>query len=184
LPKPDAIQNGESFIFCFYLRHMNIRSRTYEWEDPVPLASQASQLSGMEFLEKITNAELPLPPLIHTLDFKVSTILPGRAEFTFQPQEFHYNPLGSVHGGVITAILDSALGCTLHSVLPAGTGYTTVDIKVNFLKSISIKTGLMRAVGAIINQGNRTALLEARLTDENGKLYAYATSTCMILKSE
>ena len=163
---------------------MNIRSRTYEWEDPVPLASQASQLSGMEFLEKITNAELPLPPLIHTLDFKVSTILPGRAEFTFQPQEFHYNPLGSVHGGVITAILDSALGCTLHSVLPAGTGYTTVDIKVNFLKSISIKTGLMRAVGAIIKQGNRTALLEARLTDENGKLYAYATSTCMILKSE
>jgi uncharacterized protein (TIGR00369 family) len=79
--------------------------------------------------------------LLHTLDFKLSSIQPGRAEFTFQPQEFHFNPLGSVHGGVITAVLDSAMGCTLHSVLPLGTGYTTIDIKVNLLKSISIKTG-------------------------------------------
>lgn len=163
---------------------MNTRNRTYEWEDPLPVASQAGQLTGLDFLEKMTKTELPLPPLIHTLDFKVSAILPGRAEFSFQPQEFHYNPLGSVHGGVIAAILDSAMGCALHSVLPAGTGYTTIDIKVNFLKSVSIKTGFMRATGTIINQGNRTALLEARLIDENDKLYAYATSTCMIFKSE
>jgi uncharacterized protein (TIGR00369 family) len=163
---------------------MNARSRTYEWEDPAQMAVEAGQTSGLEFLEKMTKGEIPLPPLIHTLDFKVSSIQPGRAEFTFHPQEFHYNPIGSIHGGVITAILDSALGCTLHSVLPAGTGYTTVDIKVNFLRSINIKTGEMKAVGSIINQGNRTALLEARLMDKKGKLYAYATSTCMILKSE
>ncbi len=163
---------------------MTKRSRTYEWEDPASLATHAIKENGLEFLVKMTNGELPLPPLIHTLDFEVSSIQPGRAEFTFHPQEFHYNPLGTVHGGVITAILDSALGCTLHSLLPAGAGYTTVEIKVNFLKAISIKTGEMRAVGSLINQGNRTALLEARLTDANGKLYAYATSTCMILKSE
>jgi uncharacterized protein (TIGR00369 family) len=166
------------------MMHMDTRNRTYNWEDPALLASQANQLNGLEFLEKMIKAELPFPPLLHTLDFKVSAIHPGRAEFTFQPQEFHFNPLGSVHGGVITAVLDSAMGCTLHSVLPLGTGYTTIDIKVNFLKSVNIKTGLMRATGAIINQGNRTALLEARLIDENGKLYAFATSTCMILKSE
>jgi uncharacterized protein (TIGR00369 family) len=163
---------------------MNTRNRTYDWEDPALLAVQANQLAGLEFLEKMVKAELPFPPLLHTLDFKVSAIQPGRAEFSFQPQEFHYNPLGSVHGGVITAVLDSAMGCTLHSVLPLGTGYTTIDINVNFLKSVSIKTGPMKAIGSIINQGNRTALLEARLTDENGKLYAYAISTCMILKAE
>jgi uncharacterized protein (TIGR00369 family) len=164
--------------------HMNSRNRIYDWEDPALLATLANKLTGLEFLEKMIAAELPFPPLLHTLDFKLSSIQPGRAEFTFQPQEFHFNPLGSVHGGVITAVLDSAMGCTLHSVLPLGIGYTTIDIKVNFLKSISIKTGLMRATGAIINQGNRTALLEARLIDENDKLYAFATSTCMILKAE
>ena len=163
---------------------MSIRQRTYGWEDPAPLASQAKQLAGLDFLERMINAEFPLPPLIHTLDFKVSGIQPGRAVFSFQPQEFHYNPLGSVHGGVITAILDSAMGCALHSVLPLGTGYTSVDIKVNFLKPINIKTGSLKAVGTIINQGNRTALLEGRLTDENDKLYAHATSTCMIFKGD
>ncbi len=166
------------------MMHMNTRNRTYDWEDPALLALNAKQLTGLEFLQKMMKAELPFPPLLYTLDFKVSAIYPGRAEFTFQPQEFHYNPLGSVHGGVITAVLDSAMGCTLHSVLPLGTGYTSIDIKVNFLKSISIRTGLMRATGLIINQGSRTALLEGRLIDENGKLYAYATSTCMIFKSE
>ena len=163
---------------------MNTRKRTYDWEDPALLSTQTNKLTGLEFMEKMIKAELPFPPLLHTLDFKLISIQPGRAEFTFQPQEFHYNPLGSVHGGVITAVLDSAMGCTLHSVLPLGTGYTTIEIKVNFLKSISIKTGLMRATGVIINQGNRTALVESRLIDENGKLYAYATSTCMIIKSE
>jgi uncharacterized protein (TIGR00369 family) len=164
--------------------YMNPRNRTYGWEDPAPLALQAKQLAGLDFLEKMINAELPLPPLIHTLDLKVSSIQTGRAEFSFQPQEFHYNPLGSVHGGVITAILDSAMGCALHSVLPLGTGYTSIDIKVNFLKPINIKTGLLKATGTIINQGNRTALLEGRLTDENGKLFAHSTSTCMIFKAE
>jgi uncharacterized protein (TIGR00369 family) len=163
---------------------MNTRNRTYDWEDPALLATRVNQFTGLEFLEKMTKTELPFPPLLHTLDFRLSSIMPGRAEFTFQPQEFHFNPLGSVHGGVITAILDSAMGCTLHSVLPLGIGYTTIDIKVNFLKSISMKTGLMKATGTIINQGNRTALLESRLIDENGKLYAYATSTCLILKTE
>ncbi len=163
---------------------MNSRNRTYNWEDPALLATLANKLAGLEFLEKMITAELPFPPLLHTLDFKLSSIQTGRAEFTFQPQEFHFNPLGSVHGGVITAVLDSAMGCTLHSVLPLGTGYTSIDIKVNFLKPISIKTGLMKATGAIINQGNRTALLEGRLMDENGKLYAHATSMCMIFKAE
>jgi uncharacterized protein (TIGR00369 family) len=163
---------------------MNKRHRTYDWDDPAPLALQSKQLAGLEFLKKMISTELPLPPIIHTLDFKVSGVQPGKAEFSFQPQEFHYNPLGSVHGGVITAILDSAMGCALHSVLPVGTGYTSVDIKVNFLKPISIRNGLLKATGSIINQGSRTALLEGRLTDENGKLHAHATSTCMIFKAE
>ncbi len=125
---------------------MNTRNRTYDWEDPAPLASQAKQLAGLDFLKKMINAELPLPPLIHTLDFKVSSIQAGRAEFSFQPQEFHYNPLGTVHGGVITAIPGFSHGIA-HFILFFHwvTGYTSVDIKVNFLKAINIKNGLVES---------------------------------------
>ncbi|HLP19602.1 MAG TPA: PaaI family thioesterase, partial [Chitinophagales bacterium] len=100
----------------------------------------------------------------------------------FTPQEFHYNPIGTVHGGVISAILDSAMGCSLHTLLEAGTGYTTLELKVNFIKAITIQTGPVRAIGKVINQGGRTALTEAKLVDANGKLLAHATSTCLILQ--
>ena len=161
---------------------MSERTRTFTWEDPMKGAMEAMQMSGYDYLKAMGEGKIPLPPILHTLDFKVNHLEKGVVIFSFEPQEFHYNPIGSVHGGVITAILDSAMGCSLHSLLDAGVGYTTLELKVNFLKAVNIKTGLLKAVGKVINAGSRSALVEAQLVDESGKIYAHAVSTCMILK--
>jgi uncharacterized protein (TIGR00369 family) len=159
------------------------RTRTIQWEDPLIGAQKAAGMSGMEYLQAISDGEIPPPPLLHTLDVKrPATIEKGTVTFSFVPQEFHYNPIGSVHGGVISAVLDSAMGCSLHTLLQAGTGYTTLELKVNFIKGITIKTGELRAVGKVIHAGGRTALVEAQLLDANNVLYAHGVSTCLILK--
>ena len=158
------------------------RSKTITWDDPMAGAKKAMTMTGLEYLQAMGEGKIPYPPLMHTLDMKAVHLEKGKVTFAFTPQEFHYNPIGSVHGGVITAILDSAMGCTLQSVLDAGVGYTTLELKVNFIKSVSTKNGELRATGKIIHAGSRTALTEAQLTDENGTLYAHAVSTCMILK--
>ncbi len=158
------------------------RSRTITWSDPMAGATQAKTMSGQAYLDAMSAGTIDFPPLLHTLDFKVEGVTEGEAIFSFLPQEFHYNPIGTVHGGVITAMLDSAMGCSLHSLLEAGAGYTTLEIKVNFLKAITIKTGKLRAIGKVIHAGSRTALTEAQLTDEAGHVYAHGISTCMILR--
>ena len=159
------------------------RERTFQWENPMEGAKQALQMDGLDYLQAMTDGKIPLPPLLHTLDFKTNHLEKGQVIFAFEPHEFHYNPIGSVHGGVISAILDSAMGCTLHSILEAGTGYTTLELKVNFLKAITIKTGELRAIGKIIHSGGRTALVEAQLIDKDNTIYAHGVSTCLILKT-
>jgi uncharacterized protein (TIGR00369 family) len=158
-----------------------LRERTIRWEDPMKGAKQALTMAGLDYFEAMNEGRLPFPPLLQTLDFKVENIRAGEAVFTFQPQEFHYNPIGTVHGGVISAILDSAMGCSIHAQLPAGMGYTTLELKVNFLKAITIKTGELRAIGKVIHAGRRTALVEASLVDHTGTIYAHGTSTCMMM---
>ena len=162
---------------------MTKRSRTIQWEDPLRGATEAKGMSGFDYLKSMSDGGLPLPPLLYTLDFKVESLERGQAIFSFEPQEFHYNPIGTVHGGVISAILDSAMGCSLHSLLPAGTGYTTLELKVNFLKSITIRTGLLKAVGKVIYSGSKTALTEAQLIDSTGTIYAHGLSTCLIFNN-
>lgn len=159
------------------------RTRTISWDDPATGVAQAMNMSGYDYLQAMLKGDLPAPPLLKALDLQAVSFEKGVAVFSFIPQEFHYNPIGSVHGGVITAILDSAMGCSLQSLLPAGTGYTTLDLKINFLKAITLKSGQLTATGKIIHAGSRTALVEAQLTDETGKVYAHGLSTCMILKS-
>ena len=158
------------------------RERTFQWSNPLEGASQGKQLSGIDYLTAMKEGKIPLPPLLHTLDFEVGDIKKGQVSFFFRPQEFHYNPIGTVHGGVISAILDSAMGCTVHSMLEAGTGYTTLELKVNFLKAITTQNGHLKAEGKVIHAGGRTALVEAQLTDEKVTVYAHGVSTCMILK--
>jgi uncharacterized protein (TIGR00369 family) len=157
------------------------RERAFTWDNPLDGAAKAMQMAGLEYLNAMMVGSIPFPPLMRALDFAVDSIEKGSVTFAFTPQEFHYNPIGSVHGGVITAILDSAMGCSIHSLLPAGTGYTTLEIKVNFLKAVSVKSGLLKATGKIIHAGNRTALVEAQLTGSDGAVYAHAVSTCLIM---
>ena len=158
------------------------RERTFSWDNPLDGAKQAMQMSGLEYLQAMSDGKIPFPPLLHTLDFKPTHLEKGKVIFSFKPQEFHYNPIGSVHGGVISAILDSAMGCTLHSVLEAGQSYTTLELKVNFLKAVTTKIDTLHAVGKIIHAGGRTALVEAQLIDNHNTVYAHSVSTCLIMK--
>jgi uncharacterized protein (TIGR00369 family) len=159
-----------------------VRSRTHDWTDPLATAQAGRGLSGIEFLRKIIAGELPAPPIAHTLGYALLEVDEGRAVFGIQPQEFHYNPIGMVHGGIACTLLDSALGCAVHSVLPAGAGYTTLEIKVNMLRAIGKDTGFLRAEAKLVHSGKSTAVAEGRLVDAQGKLYAHATTTCMILR--
>lgn len=157
------------------------RERTYQWEDPMKGAQEGLKMRGLDYLESMKAGQLPRPPLMETLDFEIGEIKEGEVTFSFMPQEFHYNPIGTVHGGVISTILDSVMGCALHSLLPQGVGYTTVELKVNFIRSVTIRSGRMSATGRVIHQGKRAALTETRLVDERGTLYAHATSTCLLI---
>ncbi|MGW5275220.1 PaaI family thioesterase [Streptomyces sp. NPDC004044] len=156
------------------------RSRTYEWEDPAISAATVGRSTGLEFLREIAAGRLPGPPVAATLDFTLDEVEHGRAVFSLVPGEEHYNPIGSVHGGVYATLLDSAAGCAVQSALPSGMGYTSVDLTVKFLRPVTVDTGRIRAVGTVISSGRRTALAEARLIDEKDRLLAHATSTCML----
>ena len=158
------------------------RTRSFTWEDPQIGAEKARKMSGLDYLNAMDSGEIPPPPIIKTMDFTLDKIEKGQISFGFTPEEFHYNPIGTVHGGVIATILDSAMGCTIHSVLEEGIGYTTLELKINYLKAVTIDSGKLTAVGKIIHGGKSTALVEAQLVDENGNVYAHAVSTCMILR--
>jgi uncharacterized protein (TIGR00369 family) len=160
------------------------RSRTYTWEDPMPSAEAGRSMSGIEYLRAIRDGRIPAPPFALTLDMRLVAVEEGHALFECEPAEYHYNPIGVVHGGLAATLLDSAMGCAVQSLLPAGTGYTTLEIKVNFVRALTSTTGTVRAEGWIVNQGRRVAVAEARITDAAGKLYAHGTTTCLILPSE
>ncbi|MGW1542083.1 PaaI family thioesterase [Streptomyces sp. NPDC002309] len=157
------------------------RSRTFEWEDPEVSAAEVGRASGLEFLQDVLAGRLPAPPIAATLDFRLEEVEAGRAVFAMEPGEEHYNPIGSVHGGVYATLLDSAAGCAVQSVLPAGMGYTSLDLTLKFLRPITVDTGKVRAVGTVLSQGRRTALAQAQLFDTTDRLLAHATSSCLLI---
>ena len=163
---------------------MTERTRTVEWEDPRPLGEAGRELSGIEFLQKIVRRELPPPPLALLMNFDLVEVGEGHATFAVVPAEYHYNPIGLVHGGLAATLLDSAMGCAVHSTLPAGAGYTTLEIKVNFIRAMMADTGRVRCEAKVVHVGARTATAEGRVVDQAGKLYAHGTTTCMILRAE
>ncbi|HET7478020.1 MAG TPA: PaaI family thioesterase [Rubrobacteraceae bacterium] len=160
------------------------RTLTVSWEDPAPGAEAARTMSGLEYLRAVAKGDLPAPPLAHLVGFGLHEVEEGRAVFECEPGEQHYNPIGSVHGGLACTLFDSAMGCAVHTALPAGTGYTTVEIKVNLLRPITVDTGKLLCEGKTIHVGGRIATAEARLFDEAGKLYGHATTTCMVFRDE
>jgi uncharacterized protein (TIGR00369 family) len=136
--------------------------------------------AGAQFFDAIGRGELPMPHIGETLDFWPVEWAVGRMVFQGMPAMRHYNPLGSVHGGWIAAILDSAVGCAVHSTLPAGTGYTTVELKVNYVRAVTADVGPMRAEGKVVHAGRQLATAEGRLHDAHGRLYAHASTTCLV----
>lgn len=158
------------------------RTRTVSWEDPRALAEAGRGLSGLEYLQKIVAGELPRPPISALLNFGLAELGEGRAVFTVEPAEYHYNPIGVVHGGLAATLLDSAMGCAIHSMLAAGVGYTTLEVKVNYIRPMTAETGLVRCEAKVIHMGGRTATAEGKVTDASGKLYAHATTTCIIFR--
>ena len=162
----------------------NSRTRTITWEDPRALAKSAAGLSGMEYLQKIISGEFPPPPIGVLMNFRIAELSEGHAVFAVEPAEYHYNPIGVVHGGVAATLLDSAMGCAIHSTLPAGATYTTLEIKVNFIRAMTSETGLVRCEANTIHVGGRTATAEGKIIDELGKIYAHGTTTCIIFRGK
>jgi uncharacterized protein (TIGR00369 family) len=157
-----------------------IRSRTIEWDDPSVSAAAVGERSGLDFLREMAAGRLPAPPVGALLGFTLEEVEFGRAVFALAPGEEHYNPIGSVHGGIYATLLDSAAGCAVQSILPAGMGYTSLDLTVKFLRAVTVDTGKVRAVGAVLNSGRRTALAQAELRDSTDRLLAHATSSCLL----
>ena len=150
--------------------------------DPREVAAQGLQLSGMQYIHAIFSGELPAPPISELIGFRGVSADPGRAVFEMEPGPQHYNPIGSVHGGVALTLLDSAMGCAVHTLLEAGVGYTTLEVKTNLVRPITAETGLIRCEGVVIHRGSRVATAEGKLTDSNGKLLAHGTTTCLIFQ--
>jgi len=158
------------------------RTRTFAWDDPLIGAQVAPTMSGLAFLQAIARGELPAPPIMLLLNIGFQAAEEGRVVFSVEPAEYHYNPIGMVHGGLASTLCDSAMGCAIQSTLPAGVGYTTLELKVNFVRPLTIATGLVLCEGKVINVGGRVGTAEARVTDRAGKLYAHATTTCLIMR--
>jgi uncharacterized protein (TIGR00369 family) len=137
-------------------------------------------MSGIEMLAAMIAGKLPRPPMSETLDFMLIRIEPGIAIFQGRPHLKHYNPLGSVHGGWFATVLDSAMGCAVGSTLPAGKGYTTMEFKVNLVRALTEAIPVVRAEGKIVHSGRSSATAEARLFGPDGKLYAHASTTCLV----
>ncbi|MER7417482.1 PaaI family thioesterase [Micromonospora peucetia] len=156
------------------------RSRTFSWSDPGINAAQVGRRGGLELLRAIIAGELAAPPIMHLVDISRMEADEGRVAVELVPQEFHYNPLGTVHGGVISTLLDTAAACAVHTTLPAGIGYTSLDLNVKFLRPVTVASGTLRCEGTVLQRGRRTALAEAKLLDAKSRLIAHATSTCLL----
>jgi uncharacterized protein (TIGR00369 family) len=158
------------------------RERTHTWSDPLRSLGEAAGMSGMELFAAMSEGRIAPPPILSTVGIDGFEFAEGRVVFHLTPAEFHYNPLGTVHGGIFAALLDSACGCSVHTRLPAGTLYTSLDLSLKFLRPVTVATGPITAEGSVTHLGRRTALAEARIVDRAGKLYATATSSCLILR--
>ncbi len=157
------------------------RTRSYSWTDPSIVAGKLGTMSGVDQLRSMIAGEIPAPPIMATLDMDaIEVISEDEVRVSLMPQEFHYNPLGTMHGGVIAALLDTAAGCAVHATLPPGMGYTSLDLHTRFLRPITVASGRLRCEGTVTNRGRQTALAEARLYDAADRLAAHATSTCLI----
>lgn len=158
------------------------RARIIDWEDPLRLAELVATRDGLDLMRAVSRGELPPPPIAKLLGMQVQEVAKGRVVFSLEPAEFHYNPIGSVHGGIAATLLDSALGCAVHTTLPAGVGYATLELKVNFVAPILASTGTVLAEGKVVHRGRTVATAEGRITAaSDGALLAHGTATLLLM---
>jgi len=157
------------------------RTLTASWSDPAALAAAGRRMTGLDFLRAVRDGELPPPPIAVLLGMRLVEVEPDHALFECLAGEQHYNPIGVVHGGLAMTLLDSAMTCAIQTRAAAGSGFTTVEAKTNFVRPITVATGVIRAIGSVLHAGSRLATAEGRLVDAAGKLYAHATTTCIVL---
>ena len=156
------------------------RQRTISWEDPKPARRRARELSGLEYFDKMRRGEIAAPPFVHLLGMEVFDAGKGRFVMTLEPQECHYNPMGCVHGGVLATLLDSVMSAAVHTALPAGKGYLTLEMKVNFIRPVFATGGEVMAEGTLVSSNQRVATSEGRIIDVTGRLCATGTGTCLV----
>ncbi len=156
------------------------QARTVSWHDPAKSAAVGLTMAGIDYLQAMVDGRIPPPPISQLIRMDLVEAEPGRVVFTCQPDESSYNPIGAVHGGLVCTLLDSVAGCALHSTLPAGKGYTSVEIKVNYLKAVRASSGMLTAVGTVVKAGSRVGFTEGVVTDESGAVVATASSTLLV----
>ncbi len=176
--KLDDFMTPDQTLANWKEKELNVRARLLA--PGVAPRRQVFGMTGMEVFEAIFAGVLPPAPIGDSLDFIPVHMEPGVAVFQGRPQQRHYNPLGTVHGGWFCTLLDSALGCAVHTTLAAGRGYTTLELKVNMLRPLTDTVPLVRAEGKVIQSGRQVAMAEGRIVGADGKLYAHATTTCLI----
>lgn len=154
--------------------------QTYQWVDPAQVLAQTATLSGLEYMQGLRDGTIPPPPIAVLMQFRPVEVEAGRVVFECDPSQAHYNPIGMVHGGLVCTILDTATGCAGHSTLAAGVGYTSVEIKVNYLRPVLSDTGVLIATGQVIKGGNRVIFAEGNVTTQAGELVATASSTLLV----
>jgi uncharacterized protein (TIGR00369 family) len=156
------------------------RSKTVRWHDPGPSTAKGLSMPGVDYLRAMADGALSPPPIGSLMKFDIAEVDEGRVVFTCRPDESAYNPIGAIHGGLICTLLDSVTGCAVHSTLPKGKGYTSVEIKVNYLKAVRLRSGLLTATGTVVKSGSRVGFAEGVVIDESGAVVATASSTLLI----
>jgi uncharacterized protein (TIGR00369 family) len=155
------------------------RNRKFQWADPHPALDIARKVGGLEYTRMVMRGEVPPAPVCELVGFRFVLVEPGEIGIEFDPAEYHYNVVGSVHGGITCTLLDSAMSIAVHTALPVGHGFATLQLNTHFVRPITVRTGPMRCNGKVTHSGTRMATAEGRLVDTKGKLYAHGTATCM-----
>jgi uncharacterized protein (TIGR00369 family) len=156
------------------------QSRVVTWRDPSATQAAAASMSGLRYWQAVAAGDLPPSPIAELMRMGLVEVGKGRIAFSCTPDASMYNPLGMIHGGAVCTLLDTAAACAMHTTLPEGVGYTSVEIKVNYLRAVTVASGTLTAVGTVVKAGSRIGFAEAEVTDASGKLVATATTTLLV----
>jgi uncharacterized protein (TIGR00369 family) len=157
-----------------------IRERIFAWSDPKITADAGRSMAGLAFMLGLRDGSVPAAPIAALVGLSIAEVEDGRVVMRLTPAEYHYNPIGTMHGGILATLLDSVMGCAVHTTLPQGRGYTSLEIKVNYVRAVTSGSGELSAEGRIVHAGRRSAVAEGTVRDAKGRLCATASTTCLV----